>query len=118
MAEGYGDAREYAMKHWGWKRVVDNNVETWTLTPQDMQMIASGYGDIDDELEDNTEIYIYVYSTGQHHEATLGALEQGRLMNAPVPQMQITPAQMQQATIQSVKNAEIEKLRWRSAPDR
>lgn len=110
MANGFGDAREYAIKHWGWKRVAGNHVETWQLTPEDMKDIASGIGDIDDQLLDETPIYIYVYSTGQHHESTLGDLEQGRLEYTPVPQMAITPVQMQQATNQSVKNAEIEKL--------
>jgi len=110
MASGYGDARKYAIKHWGWKRVVDNNVETWQLTPNDMRIIANGIAEIDESLTDDTPVYIYVYSTGQSHDAMLGDLEQGRLQHAPVPQIQASPTQLAKASTQSVRNAEIEKL--------
>lgn len=68
IANGHGDARKYAMEKWGWKRLQDRNVETWTFTERDIQLISSGlwaaYGDRgDDEAFDKTEFNIYVYTT-------------------------------------------------------
>jgi hypothetical protein len=68
IAYGHGDAREYAMKHWGWKALRGHNVESWTLTPRDMQIIARGIasilddeGDMDDSKDDEMEFYVSAY---------------------------------------------------------
>jgi hypothetical protein len=57
---GTTDAREYAVKHWGWKRVLGNNVETLTLTNADLNTIANGlydcYGDIVEQSVFNIEV--------------------------------------------------------------
>lgn len=68
IANGGGDARKYAMQKWRWKRVQNRNVETWTFTESDIQLIESGlwaaYGDRgNDEAFDKTEFNIYVYAT-------------------------------------------------------
>jgi hypothetical protein len=69
IGAGSGDTRLFAKKNWGWKRVQGDNVETWTLTPKDIQAIARGMGDImdgyygEDEETDPT-IQINVESNG------------------------------------------------------
>lgn len=59
------DARRYAIQNWGWKRVAGTNVETWTLTPKDMDVIADGLYDAYDESVETMNFTIYVYSTNQ-----------------------------------------------------
>lgn len=59
IAKGHGDARLFGMKTWGWKRVMNNNVETYTLTDKDLAVIAKGLGEIaqeDDEGESTWNI--------------------------------------------------------------
>ena len=46
IANGQGDSRAYACQHWGWKAVRGNHVESWTLTKDDLEMIARGIGQI------------------------------------------------------------------------
>ena len=53
------DAREYALKHWKWKRMKGNVIQTQQLTPEDLKIIVSGvhnaYGDqMEDEDVDPT----------------------------------------------------------------
>jgi hypothetical protein len=43
------DARDYGMKYLGWIRVAGNNIQTWTLTQQDMDNISRGINSIIDE---------------------------------------------------------------------
>ena len=40
-----GNAREYAMKKLGHKRLVGDNIETWTLAPSDLDAISAGLWD-------------------------------------------------------------------------
>jgi len=63
------DPRAYAMKKWGWKRVQGNNVQTQTLTTDDLKDIANGLYDINDELSENDEttFNIEVVSTGAYY---------------------------------------------------
>lgn len=87
-ARGQGDARDTAVKHWGWVWVRGNHASTWTLTKDDMKNIADGYSEIAEqegleELEgyeglENMEISIHVGSTGRRVTMTLGELESGR----------------------------------------
>lgn len=51
---GQRDARVYAMKYDGWKRVANDSIETWTLTRDDLKAIADGLGEIytQDGIED------------------------------------------------------------------
>jgi len=62
IAEGMGDARKFAMQHWGWKRLEGNNIETWTLTNSDLNTIASGLWDAFDEIVESETFNIYIYS--------------------------------------------------------
>lgn len=62
IAEGNGDAREFAMKNWGWKRLLHENVETWTLKSKDIQAIVSGLWDAYQEPAEKGRYNIYVYS--------------------------------------------------------
>jgi len=62
IAEGMGDARKFAMKYWGWKRLEGNNVETWTLTNSDLNTIATGLWDAFDEVVESETFNIYIYS--------------------------------------------------------
>lgn len=55
-AWGSGDAREYALIHWGWQRVKGNIIQTQTLTSKDLTNIVRGLNDAyGDELEDTDE---------------------------------------------------------------
>jgi len=90
IGNGHGDAREYAMKKWGWQRMVDNNVETWNLTPDDMKTIAYGIGDAYGEDADTVPYNIYVYTAGKWaNDIPLDVIEQGN------------PAQILQGVAQS-----------------
>jgi hypothetical protein len=66
LAEGIGDAREYGLKNLGWKRVKQNNIQTNTLTVDDLKEIANGLWDINNDLDENSDIEfnIEVDSTG------------------------------------------------------
>lgn len=109
MADGRGDARDYAMEKWGWKRVVGNNIETWTLTTKDMRIIHNGINHILNDKEEDTEeeFSIYVHTTGQSHSMTLAQLEAGQIktdrysVNAK-RQAQSANAQLQGADQQSM----------------
>ena len=67
VAEGHRDAREFAMKKWGWKRLESRHVETWTLTVRDLEVIANGlyeaYGEDNEESLMSETFSIYVFST-------------------------------------------------------
>lgn len=78
IANGYGDAREYAIIKWGWKRVAGNNIESRSLNAHDMQAISSGLNEIDEMLADDAEFSISVYGD-QNYDVTLAELEAGRL---------------------------------------
>jgi len=94
---GSVDAREYAMKHWGWKRVVNHDVETWNASPADLKTIGSGLGDImsqegifdaPENVINQMEFYVYSYATGQSKTYTLSQLENGG-MSPDMPTMQL-----------------------------
>lgn len=65
IAEGMRDGRLYAKKVLGWKRVENNNIETYTLTAQDLASIAGGLDNILNDEEVEISFNIYVDSTGQ-----------------------------------------------------
>lgn len=62
--DGGGDAREYALENWGWQRVKGNNVETHTLTADDLSNMRSGLGDVleeegvDDDADPLFDVYV------------------------------------------------------------
>ena len=64
IAEENGDARKYGLEKLGWKRVARNNIETFTLTVEDLQEISNGlYDAYGDEIKDSTKFNIEVIST-------------------------------------------------------
>ena len=59
-AYGRGDAREYAMKRWGWARMVRNNIQIYTLTSDILKRIVNGLWEAyHDELEEKDDIRLY-----------------------------------------------------------
>lgn len=53
---GHHDAREYALKNWGWQRVKGNVIQTQTLTTKDLQNIVNGlYDAFGEELDKKEE---------------------------------------------------------------
>lgn len=75
---GFMDPRDFAIIHWGWKRVLDNMVETYTLTPNDMKTIANGLYDIEPQLSPQAVFTIEIVSNRKVIDLTLEELEQGR----------------------------------------
>lgn len=64
IAEGQGDARDYGMKHLGWKRVHGNSIQTYELTGSDLKEITNGLYDINgDDIDPTEEFEIEVMST-------------------------------------------------------
>ena len=63
LAEGFGDARDYGMKNLGWKRVKQNNIQTETLTHDDLKDIANGLWEAYDEECNKETFNIEVNST-------------------------------------------------------
>jgi len=72
VAEGNRDAREFAIKNWGWKRLEGRHIETWTLTARDLEVIANGlydaYGDYDENSLESETFNINVYSTNMWYQ--------------------------------------------------
>jgi hypothetical protein len=82
IAEGMGDARKYGMEKLGWKRVQKNNIETQTLTADDLSDIKRGLYDIEDNLLEETTFNIYVVSTGAYYtDVPFKAIEEGNLVS-------------------------------------
>jgi len=112
LAEGNGDAREYAMEHWGWKRVAGHQIETWTLTPNDIDAIVSGIGEILGESEEGDdeklELYIYVYSNGKSYDFTLAQLE--AMIRPKQPQVPQHPFQAPTSPQQPIQPPSLDPL--------
>ena len=63
------DPRAYAMNHWGWKRVCRNNVQTQTLTPSDLEDVANGLWEINEDIKDDEEINIEVMNNRTYYSS-------------------------------------------------
>jgi len=69
IAEEKGDARQYGMEYLGWKRIAGNNIQTQTLTHDDLKFIASGLDDAyGEDIEDNTIFNIEVNGNGRYYQ--------------------------------------------------
>lgn len=79
IAQDRGDARVFGMKTWGWKRVMNNYVETFVLTYKDCQVIARGLGEIVPDDEDGkTKWNVEIVSNRQYFtNIPLSVIEQG-----------------------------------------
>lgn len=68
LAMGRGDARLYATKEWGWKRLAGRDVETWTATSKDLETIASGLYDAYGEECEGALFNIWVASANKWYK--------------------------------------------------
>lgn len=50
VANGYYDARDFAMQYWGWKTYRDRNIDTWLWRRQDLQAIVTGINEISEHM--------------------------------------------------------------------
>jgi hypothetical protein len=64
IAEGMGDARKYGIEKLGWKRVAGKNIQTNTLTVDDLREISNGLWDAYQDNAEVSEFNIEVSSTG------------------------------------------------------
>jgi hypothetical protein len=82
IADGQGDAKTYGMKNMGWKRLQGHNIETWTLTNQDLKAIANGLFDAYDESVENETFNIYVFATQKWYtDVPWAAIESENVMS-------------------------------------
>lgn len=62
------DPREYGLKHLGWKRINGNNIQTQTLTQDDLRDIVNGLFDIDEDIQNSNETFnIEVVGNGRFY---------------------------------------------------
>lgn len=66
---GRGDARAYAIKHFGWKRLLGREIETYTLTESDLDDIANGLYDAYGDDVINTTFNIEIQSSKRYYVA-------------------------------------------------
>lgn len=121
IAEDQGDARAYALEHWGWKAVRGDNVETWELKPEDFDAIYTGLGEILeqegidewDHPDEELEVSIYNYSTGRSNIYSLADIQRAAKGQRPsyLPtKMHIDPETYGQAVSMSAREREKSKL--------
>ena len=73
------DPREYAMKNWGWKRLVGPNVQSWTLTAGDLKSMGQGIWDAYGEVSDKVVYDLYVDGSRKMYSSVpLYAFEDGQ----------------------------------------
>lgn len=93
-AEGSTDARNFAMKNWGWKTYRNGNIDTWRLTRADLQMIVSGIDEIADQFRlsdkrlNRTSFSINVFSNGRHFSLTYAQMVKWLTSPTNVPPVQ------------------------------
>lgn len=75
VADNSVDPRDYGLKELGWKRVAGDNIQTWTLTRDDLHSISNGIDDIlqernwenENESENEITYNIEVGATGKFY---------------------------------------------------
>jgi hypothetical protein len=78
MGGDHEDARNFAMKKWGWKRLAGKTVEMWTMTPGDTKDLAEGIWDAYDDEAELVRYEIYVHGNNTHYtEVPFEAIEKG-----------------------------------------
>lgn len=81
VANGQGDARDYAMERWGWKVYREGNVNTWRFTKKDLSAIIEGLHSIvsesglSEKAANRYRFTIEVMSTGRAFTMTLPQME-------------------------------------------
>ena len=64
---GRGDPREYVTNNYGWKRLLGNEIETFTLTKSDLDDIADGLYDAYGDQVENESFNIEVRANQQYY---------------------------------------------------
>jgi hypothetical protein len=101
------DARTYAMKTWGWKKVIGQDVETWTFDKKDQSILARGLGEIvyqsgiEDEEANQIEFHVYCFGNNQSYDVTIPQLEGIKTPTTPVQNYQQTQMPQQPAPTQA-----------------
>jgi len=62
------DPRDFAMESWGWKRLVDSNIQTWTLTASDLKSMGTGILDAYGDMSDDALYDLYVDGSGKMYK--------------------------------------------------
>ncbi len=109
LANGQGDAREYAIKLWGWKRVDEHRIDTWYFAAADIRAIIRGTQEIMEQLKDEdaekVNFSIYILSNRKSYDLTLAQLE---AMITPKPQQPpVDPTIQQQQVARDRMQADI-----------
>ena len=117
FAGGHGDAREFVIKHYNWKRVAGNNIESNKLLPEDFKIIyhglneiieQEGYSEYDDNLIEQMEFNISTY-TGQRYTMTLAEIGLGGKKLPPKPTAYDSGAATRVAA-NNIKKIELDKM--------
>ncbi len=74
------DPRLYAVQYDGWKRIKGNNIETWDLSSDDLNIIVEGLVEIEEDIDDDALFFIEVVSkrTG-YSDVPWAVLKESRL---------------------------------------
>jgi len=73
------DPRAFAMENWGWKRLVGPNVQSWTLTDNDLISMGRGIYDAYGEISEEVMYDLYVDGSSRMYEGIpLHVFEAGR----------------------------------------
>lgn len=111
------DAREYAIKNWGWSRVAGDSIETKELTKETLKTIARG---INNALEEEGKVYKYEENpdvldlheygistyTGKRFNITLRDMESGNVEGLERSDIEIQKS----AATDQVKKMDLEKM--------
>ena len=111
------DAREYAIKNWGWSRVAGDSIETKELTRETLRVIAHG---INNALDEEGKIYEYdetpdvldlhEYSistyTGKRFNITLRDMESGNVEGLERSDIEVAKS----AATDQVKKMDMEQM--------
>lgn len=84
-AYGNTDARVYGLKYLHWKRLLNNNIQTQTLSQNDLEAILRGLGeaypDIDEENPEEVLFNVEVMATGEYYtDVPLSVLDEKDLL--------------------------------------
>lgn len=111
------DAREYAIKNWGWSRVAGDSIETKELTRETLKIIARG---INNALDEEGKIYEYDENpdvldlheygistyTGKRFNITLRDMESGNVEGLERSDIEVAKS----SATDQVKQMDMEKM--------
>lgn len=92
VAEGQDDARDYAMKNWGWKTYRNEHIDTWFFRDKDLKAIVrgveniaddEGWDEVGDEKLEDKEFGITIHSTGKRLTLTYKQMQNPRKAQSP-----------------------------------